>query len=108
MSIYVHVLLQEDLTVMLYLYDLYKVSIICVYVEKSHCQTLKPTLFKAKKRCLSNLNVEYIGSCEDDVPEVSHNLFEEEDELDGPSESQQDIALMYWRLETLNNYHLNN
>lgn len=46
MSICACILSQEDLTVMLYLYDLYKANRICVYVEKEPHQTL--SLAKSK------------------------------------------------------------
>lgn len=61
MEICARILSQENLTVMLYLYDLYKVDRVCVYVETEPHQTLSPCQVEVKETCLPNLNVEYAG-----------------------------------------------
>lgn len=48
---------------MLFLYDLCKVGRVCIYVDKSHYQTSRPSRVETNERCLPNLNVEYTGQC---------------------------------------------
>lgn len=53
MSICVCILSQEDLTAILYLYDLYKVDRIYTYVEKESHQSLSTCQVEEKETCLS-------------------------------------------------------
>lgn len=79
------VLLQEDLTVMSYLYNLYKVGRTCIYVDKGPYQTLSPSRVEAKERYLPNLNDIYASQCGDDTDlHVKDNSFKGEDEVTCP------------------------
>lgn len=67
MSICARILSQQDLTAMLYLYDLYKLDKICIYVEEESHQTRSLCNVEVKETCLPNLNVEYASKTGEDT-----------------------------------------